>query len=104
MTNFNKESAILSATKNITRTCTGYGVMISLYYSDDSFEKVSYEEGLEHEFLSHHPCKWMSKDSEGVKNTLKSYTEYSITNDLLMKIDEVVNKFENFEGNKKVLL
>ena len=95
---------ILSATKNISRTFTGFAVIISLYYSDDSQEKVTYEEDNAHTILTHHPIKWLRKDENGNKGVMKSYSEHSLTNELLMKVDVVVSKFDEFQGEKKVLL
>ena len=96
---------ILSATKNITRSSLGFSVLISLYYADDSYEKVCFNEDLDHNILVSEPIKYVSKDLSGVKTQLKSYAEYAITNELLTKVDNVINLFDSFEGDdKKVLL
>lgn len=93
---------ILSATKNISETVEGYGIIIAIY-EDDQKWIASFEEDEQRKLRLDAPIKVLHQVGDK-KTCLRSYQEYSITNELIKMLDFVLELFENAPSDTKRVL
>ena len=94
---------IEKATKNITETLDGYGVIVTVVGGDEKWS-ASFEEDDNHNLMVDRPIKVLYKKGDE-KTLLKSYREYSLTNDIVKMLDKIITMFDNSpKETKRVLL
>lgn len=94
---------VILATKNISETVKGYGVIIAIHKENEKWV-ASFEEDENHNLLVNAPIKVMHKLGEE-KKILTSYREHNLTNEIINMLDIVMNMFDNSPSeSKKVLL
>lgn len=84
---------VILATKNISETLNGYGVIIAIHKENEKWI-ASFEEDENHNLLVDAPIKVMHKVGEH-KKVLTSYREYNLTNDIIKTLDKVLEMFNN---------
>ena len=94
---------ITKATKNITETFTGYGVIVAINGENERWV-ASFEEDEQHNILTDAPIKVLHQVGED-KEVWKSYKEYNLTNELIKVLDFVIQMFDTAPTEtKRVLL
>ena len=94
---------ITLATKNITETFDGFGIIIAVHGHNEKW-LASFEEDKERNVRLNAPIKVLHQVGEN-KKQWRSYKEWNITNELIHKLDKVVDMFDNAPSSaKRVLL
>lgn len=93
---------ITASTKNISETAEGYGIIIAIHGVNERW-LASFEEDEERNIRLDAPIKVLHQVGEQ-KTCLRSYKEYSVTNDLIKMLDFVIELFENAPKDIKRVL
>lgn len=93
---------ITASTKNISETAEGYGIIIAVHGVNEKW-LASFEEDEERNIRLDAPIKVLHQVGEQ-KTCLRSYKEYSVTNDLIKMLDFVIELFENAPKDIKRVL
>ncbi|HBT8980401.1 TPA: hypothetical protein MCM29_005140 [Klebsiella pneumoniae] len=93
---------ITASTKNISETAEGYGIIIAIHGVNEKW-LASFEEDEERNIRLDAPIKVLHQVGEQ-KTCLRSYKEYSVTNDLIKMLDFVIELFENAPKDIKRVL
>lgn len=93
---------MIKATKNISETVDGYGIIIAVHGDNEKW-LASFEEDEERNIRLDAPIKVLHQIGEQ-KTCLRSYKEYSVTNDLIKMLDFVIELFENAPKDIKRVL
>lgn len=93
---------ITASTKNISETAEGYGIIIAIHGVNEKW-LASFEEDEERNIRLDAPIKVLHQIGEQ-KTCLRSYQEWSVTNELIKALDKVLEMFEDApKETKKVL-
>lgn len=84
---------ITLATKNISETHSGFGVIIALHGAEEKY-LASFEEDEKHNLRLDTPIKVMHQVGE-TKTRLCSFQEFNVTNELIKALDKVIDMFDN---------
>lgn len=93
---------ILLTTKNISETVDGYGIIIAIHGDNEKW-LASFEEDEDRNIRLDAPIKVLHQVGEE-KTQLRSYKEYSVTNELIKMLDFVIELFENSPKDIKRVL
>lgn len=93
---------ITASTKNISETVDGYGIIIAVHGDNEKW-LASFEEDEDRNIRLNAPIKVLHQVGEQ-KTCLRSYKEYSVTNDLIKMLDFVIELFENAPKDIKRVL
>lgn len=93
---------MIKATKNISETVDGYGIIIAIHGDNEKW-LASFEEDEDHNIRLDAPIKVLHQVGEE-KTQLRSYKEYSVTNELIKMLDFVIELFENSPKDIKRVL
>lgn len=93
---------MIKATKNISETVDGYGIIIAIHGDNEKW-LASFEEDEDRNIRLDAPIKVLHQVGEE-KTQLRSYKEYSVTNDLIKMLDFVIELFENSPKDIKRVL
>jgi len=93
---------ITASTKNISETVDGYGIIIAIHGDNEKW-LASFEEDEDRNIRLDAPIKVLHQVGEE-KTQLRSYKEYSVTNDLIKMLDFVIGLFENAPKDIKRVL
>lgn len=93
---------MIKATKNISETVDGYGIIIAVHGNNEKW-LASFEEDEDRNIRLDAPIKVLHQVGEQ-KTCLRSYKEYSVTNDLIKMLDFVIELFENAPKDIKRVL
>lgn len=93
---------MIKATKNISETVDGYGIIIAVHGNNEKW-LASFEEDEGRNIRLDAPIKVLHQVGEQ-KTCLRSYKEYSVTNDLIKMLDFVIELFENAPKDIKRVL
>lgn len=93
---------MIKATKNISETLDGYGIIIAVHGENEKW-LASFEEDEQRNIRLDSPIKVLHQVGEQ-KTCLRSYKEYSVTNDLIKMLDFVIELFENAPKDIKRVL
>ncbi|HBT0444759.1 hypothetical protein EPNKCIFM_00154 [Klebsiella phage KP13-16] len=93
---------MIKATKNISETVDGYGIIIAVHGDNEKW-LASFEEDEDRNIRLDAPIKVLHQVGEQ-KTCLRSYKEYSVTNDLIKMLDFVIELFENAPKDIKRVL
>lgn len=93
---------MIKATKNISETVDGYGIIIAVHGDNEKW-LASFEEDEDRNIRLDAPIKVLHQVGEQ-KTCLRSYKEYSVTNDLIKMLDFVIDLFENAPKDTKRVL
>ncbi len=93
---------MIKATKNISETIDGYGIIIAIHGDNEKW-LASFEEDEDRNIRLDAPIKVLHQVGEQ-KTCLRSYKEYSVTNDLIKMLDFVIKLFENAPKDIKRVL
>lgn len=93
---------MIKATKNISETVDGYGIIIAVHGNNEKW-LASFEEDEDRNIRLDAPIKVLHQVGEQ-KTCLRSYKEYSVTNDLIKMLDFVIKLFENVPKDIKRVL
>lgn len=93
---------MIKATKNISETVDGYGIIIAVHGDNEKW-LASFEEDEDRNVRLDAPIKVLHQVGEE-KTCLRSYKEYSVTNDLIKMLDFVIKLFENAPKDIKRVL
>uniref|UniRef100_A0AAU8HZU0 Uncharacterized protein n=1 Tax=Klebsiella phage FKP3 TaxID=3231233 RepID=A0AAU8HZU0_9CAUD len=83
---------ITASTKNISETAEGYGIIIAIHGVNEKW-LASFEEDEERNIRLDAPIKVLHQIGEQ-KTCLRSYQEWSVTNELIKMLDFVIDLFE----------
>lgn len=94
---------ITLATKNISQTINGFGVIVALHGNNEKW-LASFEEDEKHNVILNAPIKVMHIVGES-KVLTSSRSEERITNELVKLLDNVLRMFDNAPiDTKRVLM
>ena len=94
---------ITLATKNISETINGFGVLVALHGNNEKW-LASFEEDRQHDIILDAPIKVLHIVGERKVLTSSRSTE-QITNELVKLLDNVLNMFDNAPiDTKRVLM
>lgn len=93
---------MIKATKNISETIDGYGIIIAIHGDNEKW-LASFEEDEDRNIRLDAPIKVLHQVGKQ-KTCLRSYKEYSVTNDLIKMLDFVIELFENAPKDIKRVL
>lgn len=94
---------ITLATKNISETINGFGVIVALHSNNEKW-LASFEEDRQHNIILDAPIKVMHIVGES-KVLTSSRSKEQITNELVKLLDNVLNMFDNAPiDTKRVLM
>lgn len=93
---------IIAATKNISETADGYGIIVAIHGNDEKW-LASFEEDEDRNIRLDAPIKVMHKVGEE-KLDLRSYREWNVTNELIKTLDKVLEMFDNAPTETKRVL
>lgn len=93
---------ITLATKNITETFDGFGIIIAVHGHNEKW-LASFEEDRQHNIILDAPIKVMHIFGEN-KVLTSSRSKEQITNELVKLLDNVLNMFDNAPINTKRVL
>ena len=94
---------ITLATKNISQTVNGFGVIVALHGNNEKW-LASFEEDEQHNIILNAPIKVMHIVGES-KVLTSSRSEEQITNELVKLLDNVLRMFDNAPiDTKRVLM
>ncbi|CAA7332783.1 hypothetical protein ASO2A_247 [Escherichia phage vB_EcoM_ASO2A] len=94
---------ITLATKNISETINGFGVIVALHGNNEKW-LASFEEDRQHNIILDAPIKVMHILGEN-KVLTSSRSKEQITNELVKLLDNVLNMFDNAPiDTKRVLM
>ena len=93
---------MIKATKNISETVDGYGIIIAIHGDNEKW-LASFEEDEDRNIRLDAPIKVLHQVGEE-KTQLRSYKEYSVTNELIKMLDFVIELFENSPKDIKRVL
>ena len=94
---------ITLATKNISETINGFGVIVALHGNNEKW-LASFEEDRQHNIILDAPIKVMHIVGES-KVLTSSRSKEQITNELVKLLDNVLNMFDNAPiDTKRVLM
>ena len=93
---------MIKATKNISETVDGYGIIIAIHGNNEKW-LASFEEDEQRNIRLDAPIKVLHQVGEE-KTQLRSYKEYSVTNELIKMLDFVIELFENSPKDIKRVL
>lgn len=82
------------ATKNISETVEGYGIIIAIHGENEKW-LATFEETEDRNIRLDAPIKVLHKVGDERKVEMRSYQEHNITNDLIKTLDFVIQMFDN---------
>lgn len=93
---------ITASTKNISETAEGYGIIIAIHGVNEKW-LASFEEDEERNIRLDAPIKVLHQIGEQ-KTCLRSYKEWSVTNELIKMLDSVIDLFDTAPTETKKVL
>ena len=93
---------ITASTKNISETAEGYGIIIAIHGVNEKW-LASFEEDEERNIRLDAPIKVLHQIGEE-KTCLRSYKEWSVTNELIKMLDFVIDLFDTAPTETKNVL
>ena len=93
---------ITASTKNISETAEGYGIIIAIHGVNEKW-LASFEEDEKRNIRLDAPIKVLHQVGEQ-KTCLRSYQEWSVTNELIKMLGRVINMFDNAPNETKKVL
>lgn len=93
---------ITASTKNISETAEGYGIIIAIHGVNEKW-LASFEEDEERNIRLDAPIKVLHQIGEK-KTCLRSYQEWSVTNELIKMLDFVIDLFDTAPTETKKVL
>lgn len=93
---------IIASTKNISETAEGYGIIIAIHGVNEKW-LASFEEDEERNIRLDAPIKVLHQVGEQ-KTCLRSYKEWSVTNELIKMLERVINMFDTAPTETKKVL
>lgn len=93
---------ITSSTKNISETIEGYGIIIAVHGINEKW-LAAFEEDMDRNIKLDSPIKVLHQIGDE-KTQMRSYKEFSVTNELIKMLDFIIDLFETAPiETKKVL-
>ena len=93
---------ITASTKNISETAEGYGIIIAIHGVNEKW-LASFEEDEDRNIRLDAPIKVLHQIGEE-KTCLRSYKEWSVTNELIKMLDCIIDLFDNAPTETKKVL